>query len=77
MRRQGLAALHDPCSFDAFPATPRWVVYGLRDHFHDTVRAPAVARERLGVEPIFLDTGHSPFLSRPAALARLLDQLGR
>jgi pimeloyl-ACP methyl ester carboxylesterase len=33
------------------------------------------ARERLGVEAIELDGGHSPFLTRPAELARLLDGL--
>jgi pimeloyl-ACP methyl ester carboxylesterase len=30
------------------------------------------ARDRLGVEPVQLAGGHSPFLSRPAELARLL-----
>lgn len=42
----------------------------------DRVLAPdwcrRLARERLGVEPIEIDGGHSPFLSRPAELARLL-----
>jgi len=33
------------------------------------------ARERLGVEPVEIDGGHSPFLTRPAELARLLDRL--
>lgn len=31
-----------------------------------------VARERLGVEPIEIDGGHSPMLSRPTELARIL-----
>jgi pimeloyl-ACP methyl ester carboxylesterase len=35
------------------------------------------ARERLGVEAIELDGGHSPFLTRPAQLARILDRLAR
>jgi pimeloyl-ACP methyl ester carboxylesterase len=43
----------------------------------DAIVAPAwsrhVARERLGVEPVELPGGHSPYLSRPAALAALLD----
>lgn len=36
----------------------------------------AAAKERLGVEPIELEGGHSPFLTRPAELARILDALG-
>ena len=35
----------------------------------------AAARERLGVEPIEIDGGHSPFLTRPAELAQMLDSL--
>jgi pimeloyl-ACP methyl ester carboxylesterase len=42
----------------------------------DLVLSPAwsarVARERLGVEPIHLPGGHSPFLSRPDDLAEIL-----
>jgi pimeloyl-ACP methyl ester carboxylesterase len=34
-----------------------------------------VARERLGVAPLELPGGHSPMLSRPDELARLLDSL--
>lgn len=30
------------------------------------------ARERLGVEPLRIEAGHAPFVSRPAELARLL-----
>jgi pimeloyl-ACP methyl ester carboxylesterase len=32
-----------------------------------------VARERLGVEPVELDAGHSPMLTHPSELAALLD----
>jgi hypothetical protein len=31
------------------------------------------ARERLGVDPVELPGGHSPFLSRPGPLAEVLD----
>ena len=34
-----------------------------------------MSRELLGVEPVELDGGHSPFLSRPAELASVLAQL--
>jgi pimeloyl-ACP methyl ester carboxylesterase len=39
----------------------------------DWVRS--AARERLGVEPVEIGGGHSPFLTRPAELAELLDAL--
>lgn len=35
------------------------------------------ARDRLGVEPVEIDGSHSPFMTRPAELARLLDRLIR
>jgi hypothetical protein len=35
-----------------------------------------MSREILGVEPIALEGGHSPFLSRPAELANVLVRLG-
>jgi hypothetical protein len=33
------------------------------------------ARERLGMEPVELDGGHSPMLARPGELAELLLRL--
>jgi hypothetical protein len=35
-----------------------------------------MSRDLLGVDPIELDGGHSPFLSRPVELASALAQLG-
>ena len=37
--------------------------------------ARTAARARLGVDAVELDGGHSPFLTRPAELARLIDTL--
>ena len=34
-----------------------------------------VARDALGVEPLELDSGHSPFLTHPRELADLLESL--
>jgi hypothetical protein len=34
-----------------------------------------VIRPRLGVDPIEIPGGHSPFLARPGELAMLLDEL--
>ena len=41
----------------------------------DWVRS--AARNRLGVEPVELPGSHSPFLTRPAELARVIDWVGR
>jgi hypothetical protein len=41
----------------------------------DWVRS--AARDRLGTTAIELDGAHSPFLTRPAELARLLDSMAR
>lgn len=43
------------------------------DHAVNPVWARRVARERLGVEAIEMDGGHSPFLTRPEELAAVLD----
>jgi pimeloyl-ACP methyl ester carboxylesterase len=37
--------------------------------------ARRAARDRLGVEPVEIEGGHSPMLSRPAELARLLEAI--
>lgn len=37
--------------------------------------ARAAARERLGVEALEIDGGHSPFLTRPMELAALIDSI--
>jgi hypothetical protein len=39
--------------------------------------ARVAARDRLGVAPIELDGAHSPFLTRPAELAQILDAIAR
>jgi pimeloyl-ACP methyl ester carboxylesterase len=50
---------------------PRSFILCLRDHAQPRWQAEVTAR-RLGVEPLTIDTSHSPFLSRPAELAQLL-----
>jgi pimeloyl-ACP methyl ester carboxylesterase len=37
--------------------------------------ARGAARDRLGVRPVEIDGGHSPFMTRPAELASILDSL--
>jgi hypothetical protein len=45
------------------------------DRAVSTEWAARTAAERLGVEPRWIDGSHSPFMSRPAELARLLAEL--
>jgi pimeloyl-ACP methyl ester carboxylesterase len=42
------------------------------DRVVDPAWSRRVARDRLGVEPTELPGGHSPFLTRPAAVAAVL-----
>jgi Alpha/beta hydrolase family len=56
------------------PAEPRDRAYvlGALDHCVDPDWSRRATRERLGIEPIELDAGHSPFLTCPRELAELL-----
>jgi pimeloyl-ACP methyl ester carboxylesterase len=58
-----------------FPPTPASYILTLRDRALLPEWQGQTAREQLGVEPIELDSDHSPFLARPAALAELLVSL--
>ena len=67
--RQAWLPSTEPCPLDRLPDVPSAYIACA----HDAVISPdwqrRAAREQLGVEPIELDADHSPFLSRPAALA--------
>jgi pimeloyl-ACP methyl ester carboxylesterase len=58
--------------FDAWPACETVSITCTGDRVVNPAWSDRVARERLGVEPVHLPGGHSPFLSRPAELAQLL-----
>lgn len=51
---------------------PRSYIRCLQDRSKPRWLSDVMAR-RLGVEPLTIDSSHSPFLSRPAELAELLD----
>ncbi len=56
-------------------------VAGIIDCADDRILQPEahakLARDRFGVDPVMLPGGHSPFLSRPADLAQVLDRIVR
>ena len=56
-------------------------IAGIIDCADDRILQPEphakLARDRFGMEPVMLPGGHSPFLSRPADLAEVLDRIVR
>jgi pimeloyl-ACP methyl ester carboxylesterase len=58
--------------FDVWPDVETVSITCADDRVVNPDWSDRIARERLGVEPIRLPGGHSPFLARPAALAAVL-----
>jgi pimeloyl-ACP methyl ester carboxylesterase len=77
LARQAAAPRREPCPLSAWPPGERAYVVCRDDRAVSPDWSRRAARERLGVEPIELDGSHSPFISRPAALAAVLDRLAR
>lgn len=75
LRRQGFALAVEPCPLEAMPPIPAHCVVADDDRALPPEWCRWIAREILGVEPLALSGGHSPFLARPAALADLLTTL--
>jgi pimeloyl-ACP methyl ester carboxylesterase len=74
LRPQSTGPYRVPCPLDALPAVPVRSVVCAEDRIADPGRSRRVANERLGVAPVELPGSHSPYVSRPAALAELLDE---
>ncbi|GAA1872077.1 hypothetical protein GCM10009836_61230 [Pseudonocardia ailaonensis] len=70
---QAISVLGEPVSVPRFWAAdlPRSYIGGVRDHLNPPLHS-ALTAGRLGVDPLMIDSAHSPFLSRPAELAELL-----
>lgn len=75
LRRQAGAPRREPCPLAAWPSAERTYLLCREDRAVSPEWSRQAARERLGVEAIELDGSHSPFLSRPVELARVLDRL--
>ena len=72
-RRQSETAGREPWPLDAWPNVPTHVVIGSEDRFFPPDWMRGVVRERLGIEPDELRTGHTPALSRPRELVALME----
>jgi pimeloyl-ACP methyl ester carboxylesterase len=75
LRPQSRRPLTEPTPLDRWPDVPVSVVLGRDDRCVNMEWAVAAATARTGEPPILLPGGHSPFLSRPGALADVLDDL--
>ncbi len=75
LRRQAPAPSREPCPLARLPPTPASYILCRQDAAIAPAWSRGAARTRLGVDPIELDGGHSPFLARPAELADVLASL--
>jgi pimeloyl-ACP methyl ester carboxylesterase len=75
LRPQGQRSQQEPHPLEAWPEVPSHFIHCARDASHTREFDEAHARERLGVEPLEIDSDHSPFLSHPRELAAILDGL--
>lgn len=73
LRPQALTPYVEPCPLDELPRVERAYILCSDDRLVNPEWARRAASDRLGVEPVELPGSHSPFLSRPADLAHLLD----
>jgi pimeloyl-ACP methyl ester carboxylesterase len=72
LRPQSRAAQNERCPLDRLPELPTSYVVCRDDRMVSARWARNAARDRLGIDPIEIEGGHSPFLSRPRELAGLL-----
>ena len=63
---------HDPWPLDRWPEVPTLAIICARDRLFPATFQRRVLRQRLGLEPIEVDAGHLPALSKPAELARII-----
>jgi pimeloyl-ACP methyl ester carboxylesterase len=77
LRPQSYRVLDEITPLAAWPDVERSSIVCREDRAINPEWVRTAARERLGVDAIELVGGHSPFLSRPSELARILDGLTR
>lgn len=77
LRPQCNRILNEVTPLVTWPDVPSSYVVCRDDRAVDAGWGRRAARVRLGIEPVELDGGHSPFLSRPLETGRLIDALIR
>ena len=68
-------AMEDPCPLKSWPAVPASSIVCAEDRTITPAWQRRAAREWLGVEPLELPGGHCPNVSRPEALADILERI--
>jgi pimeloyl-ACP methyl ester carboxylesterase len=72
--RQADRPFGEPWPLAAWPSVPTAVVAGRHDRLFPLEFVRALSRERLGIEPDIVDSGHLPALSRPDDLTRWIER---
>ena len=73
LRPQCYRVFAEPSPLEAWPPCPADSIVWGDDRAINPAWGRAAARSRLGVDALEIDGGHSPFLTRPEELARMLD----
>jgi len=76
-RRQAGRPGRDPWPLDAWPDVPTRYLLCTEDRFFPAAWMRGVVRDRLGITPDEIETGHCPALSRPAELVDRLEAYRR
>jgi pimeloyl-ACP methyl ester carboxylesterase len=76
-RRQSSATSGDPWPLNAWPDVETRFILCRDDRFFTAGWLRQVVRDRLGVEPDELDSGHTPALSHPVQLVDMLESFRR
>ena len=66
------AGADEPWPLAAWPNVPTHFIVCRNDRFFDAEWLRSVVRDRLGIEPDELDSGHTPALSHPVELVELM-----
>lgn len=74
LRPQAKYPMRQVCTLEALPEVPSTYIVCADDRMLDPGWSQRVAVDRLGAELVTLPGGHSPFYSRPGALADVLTQ---
>jgi pimeloyl-ACP methyl ester carboxylesterase len=75
LRPQSYAVMNEITPLETWPQVGSRTIVCTDDHALNPDWLRSASRERLGVEAVEIAGGHSPFLTRPAELARLIDSL--
>ena len=75
LRAQSAAPRTEPWPLDGIPDVERTSILCRGERCLSPAWSRQMSVEQLGVEPVQLDGGHSPFLSRPAELAEVIGRV--